>query len=153
VLVGAGGAARAALVGLRDAGAASIVVAARRPAQAAVLTEALGGTPRALEGLSLEGATLVVQATSATLDASAGAELAAALRLEATAPEATVVDLVYAPRRTAVLAAAEAVGRRTVDGVGMLLHQGALALEAWTGQPAPLEAMRAALEASLGHSG
>jgi shikimate dehydrogenase len=59
---------------------------------------------------------------------------------------ATVVDLVYRPRETTVLARARERGLRAVDGLGMLLHQGALAFELWTHLPAPLEVMRAALE-------
>jgi len=60
---------------------------------------------------------------------------------------ATVVDLVYKPRETAVLAAARSLGLTCVDGLGMLLHQGAMAFELWTHTPAPLEIMRAALAA------
>jgi shikimate dehydrogenase len=57
-----------------------------------------------------------------------------------------VYDLVYRPRRTRLLAQAEAAGCPTVDGLGMLLHQGAAAFELWTGELAPLAVMRAALE-------
>lgn len=145
VVLGAGGAARAAVVGLKGAGAAAIRVHARRPAQAEGLGRDLGVDAGSLEGLSLEGVTLVVQATSAALDAASGRAFAARLPLEQTARDATVVDLVYAPRPTAVLAVAASAGRRTVDGLGMLLHQGALAFEAWTGHPAPLPPMRLAL--------
>jgi shikimate dehydrogenase len=56
-----------------------------------------------------------------------------------------VIDLVYKPLETSVLSAARARGLKTVDGLGMLLWQGALAFERWTGKPAPVEAMRAAL--------
>jgi shikimate dehydrogenase len=54
---------------------------------------------------------------------------------------------VYKPRETAVLAAARSLGLTCVDGLGMLLHQGAMAFELWTHTPAPLEIMRAALAA------
>jgi shikimate dehydrogenase len=54
------------------------------------------------------------------------------------------VDLVYHPLETPLLAAAREVGARPVGGLGMLVHQAALAFEAWTGVPAPVEAMRAA---------
>ena len=57
-----------------------------------------------------------------------------------------VYDLVYRPRRTRLLAQAEAAGCPTVDGLGMLLHQGAAAFELWTGLHPPLAVMRAALE-------
>ena len=55
------------------------------------------------------------------------------------------MDIVYRPRRTPLLAAAAAAGARTVDGLQMLLHQGALAFTLWTGRQAPLAAMRRAL--------
>ena len=64
-------------------------------------------------------------------------------------PDATVADLVYRPMETTVLRRATAAGHPTVDGLGMLLHQGALAFEMWTGQPAPLEVMRTALLEAL----
>src|SRR5690606_17781032 len=112
------------------------------------------GAPLAAAALDtpdlLEGCDLLVQASSATLDAAAGKTLAAALPMERMAAGAAVIDLVYRPRRTAVLEAAEARGLRTVDGLGMLVHQGALAFERWTGTAPPVAIMRAALERALG---
>jgi shikimate dehydrogenase len=58
---------------------------------------------------------------------------------------AAVVDLVYEPRRTSVLERAEKRGLTIVDGLGMLLHQGAIAFEMWTGFEAPIGIMRSAL--------
>jgi shikimate dehydrogenase len=63
-------------------------------------------------------------------------------------PSTAVVDLIYRSAETLLLAATRRRGRRAVDGLGMLLHQGALALPRWTGRPAPLDAMRTALERS-----
>jgi shikimate dehydrogenase len=60
------------------------------------------------------------------------------------------MDIVYRPRRTPLLVAAAAAGARTVDGLQMLLHQGALAFELWTGRAAPLASMRRALYAAAG---
>jgi len=57
----------------------------------------------------------------------------------------TVMDIVYRPRRTPLLIAAKAAGARTVDGLQMLLHQGALAFTLWTGREAPSAVMRRAL--------
>jgi len=57
---------------------------------------------------------------------------------------ATVVDLVYRPHGTALIDAARSVGCAVVDGLEVLVQQGALSLEAWTGQPAPLHVMREA---------
>lgn len=157
-VLGAGGAARAAIVGLARAGAAHLTVAARRSERAQALLDELAP---ALPGLAGRGigmdrtplaetfaqTTLLVQSTSATLEGSSDAgSFASALPLDALPPAAAVVDLVYKPRRTTVLASAEARGLRTVDGLGMLLHQGALAFERWTGCPAPIDVMRTALE-------
>jgi shikimate dehydrogenase len=59
---------------------------------------------------------------------------------------AAVYDMVYRPAETAFLAAARRAGCRVANGLGMLLHQGASALELWSGQPAPVMVMRRALE-------
>src|SRR5437899_1378485 len=64
-------------------------------------------------------------------------------------PGTAVFDMIYRPAETQLLKVAKAAGCRTVNGLGMLLHQGAKALELWTGQPAPLEAMRAALRKNV----
>jgi len=55
-----------------------------------------------------------------------------------------VVDMVYGGEPTGLLRAAEAAGATTVDGIEILVQQGALSLETWTGRPAPLDTMRAA---------
>jgi shikimate dehydrogenase len=155
-VLGAGGAARAAVVGLARVGAGSLRVAARRPDRAKAMVDAIGSVPGharitpcpmdAELGDHFAHTDLLVQATSATLGAGPAAEeLAAALPMDALPSGAAVVDLVYDPLETTVLRAARARGLRAVDGLGMLLHQGALAFEHWTGQPAPLAAMRAAL--------
>ncbi len=158
VVLGAGGAARAAVVGLAARGVRQIVVAARRVDQATQLAHQLaivcGGTTLDVSDLSRESltkqfrdASLVVQSTSATLSNSSDAhDFAAQLALDALPGDATVVDLVYKPRETTVLARAKERGLKTVDGLGMLLHQGALAFELWTHLPAPVEIMRQVLE-------
>lgn len=155
VVVGAGGAAHAAVVGLAQAGASEIAVAARRPDQAGALIASVAGVTggTAVRAVTLDSvrdacarATLLVQSTSATLgDTPEARAFAASLPLDALPPDAAVVDLVYDPRETAVLARASSRGLRTVDGLGMLLHQGTLAFEIFTGEPAPVEAMRRAL--------
>jgi shikimate dehydrogenase len=157
-VIGAGGAARASVVGLAGSGARSILIAARRLDQAQQLKRDLApvcgpcelqATDLSREALSsyFRETTLLVQSTSATLAGSPDAlGFAAQLALEALPRDAAVVDLVYKPRETAVLARAKERGLRTVDGFGMLLHQGALAFELWTHMPAPLDVMRAELE-------
>jgi shikimate dehydrogenase len=64
----------------------------------------------------------------------------------------TVYDLVYNPAETQLLIQAAAIGARPIGGLGMLVHQGALAFELWTGRPAPVEVMRTAAEDALLHS-
>ena len=60
-------------------------------------------------------------------------------------PDQVVAELIYHPPRTALMAAAEAVGATTANGTSMLVHQAAAAFERWTGRPAPLAEMRAAV--------
>ena len=155
VVVGAGGAARAGVVGLADAGAAEVTVLSRRSEQAeslvASLTEhvpcRLVAAPLGEAPAHFGSATLMVQATSATLESNKGAEeFAASLPIELLPAEAAVVDMVYQPLKTAVLARAEERGLSIVDGLGMLVHQGAIAFELWTGFEPPLDVMRAALD-------
>ncbi len=146
LVIGGGGAARAAAVGLAEAGA-SICVAARRLEQAASIAATRALALADLDALrrAISPADVVVQSTSASLSAEAGAELASRLPLAHARPSALVVDLVYRPRRTPVLRAAEAAGLRTLDGIGMLVHQGALAWSRWTGLAPPVDVMRRAL--------
>lgn len=153
MILGAGGAARAAVVGIRQAGA-EIVVAARQTEKARSLASELG----AERGIGLDGSELasilsrcdlLVQATSATLHTASAAEFVRQIPIRVMPRDGAVVDLVYRPRKTALLEAAEAEGIRTVDGLGMLVHQGALALERWIGRPAPVATMRRALETAL----
>lgn len=163
VVLGAGGAARAAVVGLATAGAAQITVAARQSAQAAELVHQLQPHfPTAVVVAApfdgtlstvFSAADLLIHATSATLaaDATTTAAFVAALPLHCLPKNAIVNDLVYTPRQTSILLAANALGLRTVDGLGMLLHQGAAAFELWTGHPAPLRVMRQALFEALAH--
>ncbi len=159
LVLGAGGAARASVVGLAGRGASRVAIAARRLEQAVVLVRELAETcaPCALHATDLSRkaladelseTTLLVQSTSATLSTSPDAAgFAASLAVELMPAHATVIDLVYRPRLTTVLTRAKERGLRAVDGLGMLLHQGALAFELWTHMAAPLEVMRQVLEA------
>jgi len=153
VVIGAGGAARAVATALGRAGCARITVANRTRARGERLAERLarlGGAViatvplDALEhGRALEDATLVVNATPLAL-AGAGPRV----RWTATPRGCLGVELVYATRPTPFLVAAARAGRRTLGGAHMLLHQGALAFEAWTGQRAPRAVMARALGAA-----
>ena len=154
LILGAGGASRAAAVGLAEAQASKVVVLARRVEQAEALASSLRDALRCeIEAAPIkdaapyfEQASLLVQATSATLASNPGAEaFAEALPISSLPAGAAVVDMVYEPLETTVLSRARAHGAKVVDGLGMLLHQGTIAFEMWTGIPAPVEVMRQAL--------
>jgi shikimate dehydrogenase len=154
-VLGAGGAARAAVLGLANAGASEISVLSRRPAQSQALCESLAphvsckliARPLGEARGAFEAAALLVQASSATLESNPGAQaFADSLPMEALPRTAAVVDIVYKPLETAVLARARSLGLTVVDGLGMLVHQGAIAFEMWTGFEPPLDVMRAALQ-------
>jgi shikimate dehydrogenase len=146
LVLGAGGAARAVVLALGRAGASVVVAARRLEAAAAAALLAPSGRPVALEAVDGEvgGADLVVNATPLGM-AGEGPPLDAA-RLR---PGQVVVDLVYHPVETPLLAAARATGARTSNGLGMLVHQAARAFSLWTGAEAPLATMRQAAEAAI----
>jgi shikimate dehydrogenase len=134
LVLGAGGAGRAAVWALREAGAA-VAVWNRTTERARALAEELGVEQAERPG---RAADILVNATSLGLH---GEDLPAELRLE---QAAVVVDLVYGSAPTALCRWAEAAGARVVDGLEVLVRQGARSLEGWTGRPAPLDAMRRA---------
>lgn len=146
-VVGAGGAARAVVLALAEAGAGEVAVLNRDRARAEATVALAGGAGRVGEQRQLEEADLVVHATPVGLG-EAGAVHPLLEGVSFHAPQ-IVVDLVYHPPRTALLAGAAADGAQVANGIGMLVHQAALAVEQWTGRPAPVEAMWAALPEEL----
>jgi shikimate dehydrogenase len=157
VVLGAGGSARAAVVALGRR-SACVVVAARRIEQADALVRELAPGVRArlvalpLDALAPGGggvaphlarAGVVVNATPVGMKG----EAFVPLELAATPRACLLYDLVYTERRTSFLAAAKRARRRAENGLGMLLHQGAIAFELWTGVAPPLDVMRRALRA------
>ena len=137
VILGAGGAARGAVQAFKAAGAPEILVLNRTLAKAQAIAKDLGPGVRAL-GLdaarSVFGqANAVINTTSAELDGAA----ALRLPLDTTASATVVMDMVYKPLVTPFLAAAHALGRRTVDGLEMLIAQAIPSFEAFYGQPPP----------------
>jgi shikimate dehydrogenase len=140
LVLGGGGAGRAVVHALRSRGAV-VRVANRTAARAAELGDPVPFAPRALDAAAGRAA-LVVNATSLGLE---GGDPPPELPLAALGPGQVVADVVYRPGGTPWLAAAGGRGARTVDGLGMLLHQGAAAFAQWTGREPPLAVMRAAL--------
>jgi len=149
LVLGAGGSARAVAWALREAGAA-VSVWNRTPERAEELARDLG-VAHVARPLATD---LLVHCTSVGLDrSSSGPEGVEMLGLAGLDPPATVVDLVYGSEVTPVVAWALAGGARVVEGTEVLVHQGALSLERWTGRPAPIAAMRAAVGSAPGLSG
>ncbi len=160
LVIGAGGAARAVVLALADAGADAVVVLNRTPeraATAAALAGAAGSVVGRTEGArvaAIQAADLVVNATPVGM-VGAGAAGAGGGGGGADWPVdpgllhagQVAADLIYAPRPTPWLVAAEATGATGVDGLGMLVHQAAAQITLWTGMEAPVEAMWLAAEA------
>jgi shikimate dehydrogenase len=147
VVFGAGGAARAVVLALGQAGASEVVVVNRTAAKAESTAVLAGEAGRPGGEEDVDDADLVINATPIGMAGDHGdALLVDPRRLH---PGQVVVDLVYHPLRTPLLAAARERGAVAVSGLGMLIHQGAHAFRLWTGEDPPLEAMSAAGLASL----
>lgn len=150
LVLGAGGAARAVVYALTSIGC-HITVANRTLARAQALSEKFGveALPLQREALRplLNRVQLVVNCTA--LGMGTYADTMPDVPLEALPAGAWVCDLVYHPRWTRLLQTAQQLGLHTIDGLGMLVYQGALAFERWTGVPAPVEVMRKALESAV----
>ena len=147
-VLGAGGAARAVVLALAGAGAAEVIVVNRTGRRATEAAGLAGGRGRAATAGEVGDCDLIVNATPLGMAGHAGTSLPldpALLR-----PGRLLVDLVYEPAETALLAAARARGLTAFNGMGMLVHQAARAFEFWTGTEAPSAAMRAAVTEALG---
>jgi shikimate dehydrogenase len=141
LMLGAGGAARAVAVALARSGA-ELTCAARRLDAAAEAARLCDGTAVSLDAAAnlVAESDLIVNATPLGM----GSDTRMPIPTSALRPGLIVADLVYHPLRTPLLLAAAAAGATTIDGLGMLVHQAAIQFEHWTGQNAPVGAMRAA---------
>jgi shikimate dehydrogenase len=153
VVIGAGGSARSVVSGLVLAGAAGVTVLARDPDRAAALAPMAGEAPFQAVALDAAGSgcAAVLAAADVIVNATpVGQEGEAPLiPVEAIRPGTVVVDLVYDPLETPLVQAASQAGARAYGGLGMLVHQAALAFEIFTGRSAPLEAMWAGAREAL----
>jgi shikimate dehydrogenase len=145
LLLGAGGAARAALLGLIDEGADEVVIYNRTQERARAIARRIGGEKTrvvpVLHQLDTEGFDLVVNATRLGL----GPDDPPPLDFTKLSRAGAAMDLVYGREKTPFVRAAEEAGIRTTDGFEMLVQQGAASFQHWWGETAPLDAMRAAL--------
>jgi shikimate dehydrogenase len=149
LLLGGGGAARASLLGLIDEGADEIVIFNRTPERARSMSRRIGGERTrvipVLEEIEGEDFDLVINATRLGLEKND----ASPVDLERLGCVGAAMDLVYGRHVTPFVRAAEAMDIRATDGAEMLVRQGAASFERWWGIPAPVEAIRAAMEKSL----
>jgi len=143
VILGAGGAARAAAVGLRQAGA-QVVVLARRAESARAVAQAGGGQAGSLDEIGQRRWDILVNATPLSQGL-----LDAREALDSFRPGALVLDMVYQPEQTELLETARRRGAMAVSGLEMLVAQAVGQDEIWTGGKADTEAMELAARAEL----
>ncbi|MEO5805358.1 shikimate dehydrogenase [Devosia sp.] len=152
IVLGAGGAARAVLVALASRGIGTVHLLNRTLPNAQKLVAEIPGPFQTHEMSAFArlapGAGLVVNTTSIGMHGTRFDDLDLSLLPKT----ALVTDIVYTPQLTPLLADAQALGLKTVDGLGMLLHQAVPGFEAWFGvRPTVTAALRARIEATLEH--
>ena len=150
VVLGAGGAARAIVLALQRAGSPEIRIVNRTPSRSETLARSAGGAIRSVPWgdwtAALADAGLLVNTTSLGMTGKPPLEIA----LDRLPQPAAVADIVYNPLETDLLRTAKARGHRTMDGLGMLMHQAVPAFAAWFGiTPKVTPELRAALERAL----
>ena len=142
LVLGAGGAARAAVLALANAGAARVAVANRTPERAEQAAALAGDKGEVVPADAAGEFDLVVNATPLGMGELKDETPISPMLLR---PEQTLLDLIYIPEETTLMAQARDKGVNAHNGLGMLVHQAARAFELWTSQPAPLEAMTSAV--------
>ena len=150
LLLGAGGAARAAALRLAWENVGKLILINRTASRASELAEAIRKDfPKVsvAETYPDHSVDLLLNATSLGLKPDDA--LPVNLKWLCEHPPHFAYDMIYRPAETAFLREAKKAGCRSANGVGMLMHQGARALELWTGKPAPLAEMRRALEKNV----
>jgi shikimate dehydrogenase len=150
VVIGAGGGARAVVYSLVDRGAREIRLINRTRGRAETVAREFGSVVKTIDwqdrDRALEGAAMLVNTTSQGMVGQPPLDL----DLAKLPPAALVSDIVYIPVETPLLAAARRRGNRTVDGLGMLLHQACIAWRLWFGiDPEVTPALRATIEATI----
>jgi shikimate dehydrogenase len=143
LVLGAGGSARASIWALRKAGAADVAVWSRTPERAHALASELQARAVAAPGPS----DVLVNCTPVGLREEPDELIQLALTVERVGEYPLVVDLAYRASATALIGAARAAGTRAIDGIDVLVAQGALSFQLWTGRTAPIQTMRDAARA------
>ena len=157
VILGAGGAARAAVFALAEEGVRSLVIANRTLERAESLAASVGGAVPDVAAVPLGGAgleraaadaDLIVNSTSLGMQGGDAGSVSP-LRAQLIPASALVYDMVYNPAQTPLLEEAAEAGAACLGGLSMLVYQGAGAFERWTGLDAPVQVMFEAAEEAL----
>ncbi|MEW6222373.1 MAG: shikimate dehydrogenase [Candidatus Hadarchaeota archaeon] len=155
VLLGAGGAGRGIAVSLAKAGAA-LVIANRTVERAKALASMAEEFGAEVSVVSVQKpalkkiigcADVLINATSVGMWPESGRTLVTSDMMHR---NLIVMDIVYKPLKTKLLAEAKKAGAKTIDGLGMLVNQGALSFEMWTGKRAPVKVMKTAVKREMG---
>lgn len=149
-VIGAGGGGRAVCYALLRQGATEIRLVNRTHARASAIAAEFGGPIRAVpwgeRHDALDGVALAVNVTSQGMDGQPALDI----RLDRLPKSALAADIIYTPLETPFLAAARARGNRTLNGLGMLLHQGPPAWKLWFGiEPTVTAELRERMERSI----
>ena len=140
IVLGNGGAARAAIVGLQSLGCRKLIITGRNPQKTRLLANEFRCENVPLQALTTLKADLLIQATSVGMWPESEASPLTPAQICAD----TVFDLIYNPQETKLLQMARAKGCQTISGIEMYLAQAARQFEYWTGRKAPLPKMRRA---------
>jgi shikimate dehydrogenase len=150
LLLGAGGAGRVAALKLASEKVAELFLVNRTSSKAAtVAAEIRRRHPNVRVHLDYPRGDVDLAINATSLGLAANDPLPVDERQFSLRQALAVYDMIYRPAETPLLRAARAIGSRTANGLGMLLYQGAKALEIWSGKTAPIEVMRRALEQNV----
>ena len=156
LLLGAGGAARAAVFALAESGAGTVLIANRTAERGSALAQDVRGHSPEVDSIPLAEAReaarrvdLIVNATSMGMEPGPNAGLSP-LDSRDINPQAVVYDMVYTPQQTPLMKAALQAGAKVLGGLWMLVYQGAAAFEMWTSREAPVDLMYEAGLRALG---
>lgn len=153
LIIGNGGSARSIAFSL-IAERSSVIIAGRNPSRAGTLASDLGGSASGVRAVGIaeidpvimDGVDIIINTTPVGMAADAGG---IPIQPDLISSRHTVFDIVYVPRTTRLLSEASKRRAHTVHGIDMLVYQGALQFELWTGQDAPVEAMFRAVNEAL----
>ncbi len=144
LIIGAGGAAKAVALALGEAGASEVTVTSRNVSKSERVAALAGHVGRVGSITESDRADVIINATPIGMQGT-GNEGNTPLPIDSIHRGQTIVDLIYHPLETELLKNASSIGARTINGIGMLVHQAALQYTLWTQKDAPLEIMQSAV--------